>query len=67
MVIKQRSRGIQGYVPSPIEIISARGKLSQSEASSLIYTTQARWSNYENGKARMHPSAWELFLIKIKQ
>ena len=63
----KRARGILGYVPSPIEIISTRGKLTQSEASSLIYTTQARWSNYENGKSRMHPSAWELFLIKLKQ
>ena len=63
----KRARGILGYVPSPTEIISTRGKLTQSEASSLIYTTQARWSNYENGKSRMHPSAWELFLIKLKQ
>jgi hypothetical protein len=60
----QRSRGNKGYIPTQSEIISARGELSQSQAASLIYTTQARWSNYENGKSRMHPASWELFLIK---
>jgi hypothetical protein len=60
----QRSRGNEGYIPTQSEIISARGELSQSQAAHLIYTTQARWSNYENGKSRMHPASWELFLIK---
>jgi len=60
-----RKRGGFGYVPTPVEIIEARGSMTQSKAASLIYTTQARWSNYETGKSRMHPSAWELFnLVK---
>jgi hypothetical protein len=63
-ITKKRNRGSLGVVPLPTEIIGARGDLSQSKAASLIYTTQARWSNYETGKSRMHPSAWELFLIK---
>jgi hypothetical protein len=63
--MNKRKRGGFGYVPSPPEIIAARGLMSQSKAASLIYTTQARWSNYETGKSRMHPSAWELFnLVK---
>lgn len=59
-----RSRGAKGHVPSPEEIVTKRGSLSQSEAASLIYTTQARWSDYEKGKSRVHPAMWELFLIK---
>ena len=65
-ITNKRKRGSQGVVPIPTDIIGARGDLSQSKAASLIYTTQARWSNYETGKSRMHPCAWELFLIKRK-
>jgi len=61
---KKRKRGGMGYVPAAHEIIEARGHLSQSKSASLIYTTQARWSNYETGKSRMHPAHWELFLMK---
>jgi len=62
----KRNRGTSGTVPNTTEIIAARGKLSQSQAASLIYTTQARWSNYETGKSRMHPASWELFILKTK-
>jgi len=62
--MNQRNRGAAGTVPTPQQIIAARGEISQTSAASLIYTTQARWSRYENGKSRMHPAAWELFLIK---
>jgi len=62
-----RNRGTSGYVPTPEEIIVKRGNLSQSASASLIYTTQARWSDYEKGKNRMHPAVWELFLIKKEQ
>lgn len=61
-----RQRGAAGSVPTPLQIKNARGDLPQSKAANLIYTTQARWSNYETGKSRMHPCAWELFLIKRK-
>jgi len=63
---KTRKRGGLGTTPKPEEIIAARAALSQSKAASLIYTTQARWSDYETGKSRMHPAAWELFLLKIQ-
>lgn len=62
--MNQRNRGAAGTVPTPQQVVAARGEISQSAAASLIYTTQARWSMYETGKSRMHPAAWELFLIK---
>lgn len=62
--MKTRSRGVDGYIPTPEEIINERGNISQSQAASLIYTTQSRWSDYENGKNRIHPAIWELFCIK---
>lgn len=64
MLNAKRGRGGMGHVPSPEEIIAARGALSQTKAAGLIYTTQARWSFYETGKSRMHPAQWELFLLK---
>ncbi len=59
-----RKRGASGYVPDPAEIRLTRGAMLQTEAASLIYTTGVRWSDYESGKSRMHPAAWELFKIK---
>lgn len=63
--MNKRNRGT-AKCPNPNDIKIARGSLTQKEASDLIYTTQARWSDYENGKSRMHPAVWELFLIKSK-
>ena len=62
----KRGRGGSGYVPTTIEIKEARGDLSQHDAAQLIHVTQVRWSDYETGKNRMHPSSWELLLIKLK-
>lgn len=64
MLVYNRSRGLGGEVPSPEQIVEARGNLSQREASALVYTGQQRWSMYESGKTRMHPGIWELFKIK---
>ena len=60
----RRGRGESGHVPSAEEIKEARGSMSQADAGALIYVNQARWSDYEKGKHRMHPASWELFLIK---
>lgn len=60
----KRGRGSTGEVPSQADIRLARGKFTQADCARLIYTTGVRWSNYENGKSRMHPCAWELFKIK---
>jgi len=64
VTVKRRRGGI-GYVPTPEEIKNARGEVSQATCASLIYTTQARWSDYETGRSRMHPAMWELFRKKI--
>ena len=60
----ERERGGGGHVPSPSEIKKKRGDLTQKEASTLVYTCDRTWRHYELGKARMHPSMWELFLLK---
>ena len=60
----KRGRGGSGHVPTSLEIKEGRGALSQHEAARLIYVTQVRWSDYETGKSRMHPAAWELFRLK---
>lgn len=64
--MKKRGRGNLGYVPTSEEIKSVRLNLTQQETAKLIYVTQTRLSDYENGKSRMHPSMWELLLTKIK-
>lgn len=60
----KRGRGAEGYVPTPDEIKTVRGELTQTDAGRLIYVNQVRWSNYESGLHRMHPAVWELFKIK---
>lgn len=60
----KRGRGHLGHVPTAEEVKAMRGDISQSEAAEMIYVSQVRWSDYETGKNRMHPSAWELFKIK---
>lgn len=61
----ERERSAGGHVPSITEIKRARGHLSQRVAASVVYTNERTWRTYELGKSRMHPSMWELFLIKI--
>ena len=61
----ERERGGGGYVPTPKEVRAARGKMTQKEVSTLVYTSDRTWRWYESGQARMHPSMWELLLIKI--
>lgn len=74
-VLEMRKLQGQGYQSKALylEAVAARKggftsiedyRLAQSKAASLIYTTQARWSNYETGRSRMHPSYWELFNLK---
>jgi hypothetical protein len=61
----ERERGGSGYIPTKKEIRKARGDLTQYKASSMVYTNERAWRNYESGQSRMHPSMWELFLIKV--
>lgn len=53
--------------PTPEEIRAARiaAGLTQREAAALIYATQSAWEDWEQGRRRMHPGLFELFLIKV--
>jgi hypothetical protein len=61
----ERNRAAGGHVPAIAEIKQARGRISQRVAASIVYTNERTWRTYELGKSRMHPSMWELFLIKV--
>lgn len=54
--------------PTPDQIRTARHRanLTQDEAAQLVYYHRNSWENWENGRVNMHPSAWELFTIKVK-
>lgn len=53
--------------PTPEEIRAARiaAGLTQREAAALIYATQSAWEDWEQGRRRMHPGLFKLFLIKV--
>lgn len=58
--------------PTPKQIKDARlsdqaGRLSQTAAAALIYSTLRTWQDWEAGVSKMHPGLWELFLIKTGQ
>jgi len=63
----ERERSAGGHVPTIDEIKQARGHLSQRRAASIVYTNERTWRTYELGKSRMHPSMFELFLIKVEK
>lgn len=52
--------------PTPEEIRARRVALglSQSQAADLIHATDRTWEGWEQGRRRMHPGLWELFLLK---
>ncbi|NNF83513.1 MAG: helix-turn-helix transcriptional regulator [Flavobacteriaceae bacterium] len=54
--------------PKPESIKQTRKEagLTQTKAAELIYFKLRTWQDWEAGIAKMHPSAWELFLIKTK-
>lgn len=62
-----RNRAPSGYVPTPEEVRTARGALTQAQAAAMVYTRADKWGEWELGKRRMHPTSWELFLIKSVQ
>lgn len=52
--------------PTPDEIRAARlaAGLTQREAAALVHATVSAWEEWEQGRRRMHPGLFELFLIK---
>ena len=56
--------------PTPEELRAARAAagLTQQQAIELVYQASNRvWRAYEAGAVKMHPSTWELFLLKTNQ
>ena len=54
------------YRPTVEEILAARiaAGLTQTAAGALVCSPLRTWQDWEAGKRRMPPMAWELFQIK---
>jgi putative transcriptional regulator len=54
---------------TPSKILSSRqaAGLSQAKAAALIGYTLAAWQQWEHGRRAIHPSIFELFLLKSGQ
>lgn len=50
--------------PSPDQVRTARGKLTQAQAAALVYVDPRTWRKWEGGERKMPAATWELFLIK---
>lgn len=56
--------------PSPSEVLAARkaaGLTQQAAAEAVGQASSSNWRAYESGRIGMHPSSWELFLLKTHQ
>lgn len=55
--------------PIPDDIMGLRynAKLTQQQAADLIGYSRRGWQDAENGKTRLHPAAWALFLLATGQ
>jgi len=56
--------------PTPDAILAARkaAGLSQAQAAAVVQRPSYRtWQDWERGRAKMPPEAWELFLLKTGQ
>lgn len=70
--VKPIPLGMRGEVacrgcPPDINILKAQRqsrRLSQAQAAQLVHVTERTWQNWERGRSKMHPAAYELFLIK---
>lgn len=54
--------------PHPASVKEARklAKHTQDEAAEVVHSTGRRWREWESGKHRMPPAAWELYLIRTQ-
>ena len=54
---------------TPDDIMGMRhnAKLTQQQAADLIGYSRRGWQDAENGKTKMHPAAWALFLLATGQ
>jgi DNA-binding XRE family transcriptional regulator len=55
--------------PTLDDIFGARfnAKLTQQQAADLIGYSRRGWQDAENGKNKLHPAAWALFLLATWQ
>ena len=57
-------------VPTNDEVKAARATagITQQRSAEMVYqASSSNWRAYESGRIKMHPAAWELFLIKTGQ
>lgn len=69
-----RSKNSPARNPRPAQIIAARELIqtarniditdAQIWCAELLHTSIRTWQQWETGDRRMHPSFWELFLLK---
>lgn len=52
--------------PTPAEVLSARqaAAMTRTEAAALVHVSERNWTQWETGKASMHPAIFELFCDK---
>lgn len=55
--------------PTPDEVAGVRinAGLTQQQAAEVVHSALRSWQHWENGDRRMHPTIFELFLLKTKQ
>ena len=63
--MKSRGRG-RGYIPTPEEVRSLRGEMTQEKFAELVYTSAGRIvRQWESGDTRMHAAIYQLALVKV--
>ena len=55
------------YSPDDIMGMRHNAKLTQQQAADLIGYSRRGWQDAENGKNKLHPAAWALFLLATGQ
>lgn len=68
MTLRRRGRPSPADAPAPADLLAARERydLDTHEAAGLIYYSWRAWQEWEAGRTKMHPCAWELFNIKAQ-
>ena len=57
-------------VPTSDEVRAARAAagITQQRSAEMVYqASSSNWRAYESGRIKMHPCAWELYLLKTNQ
>ena len=57
-------------VPTSDEVRATRAAagITQQRSAEMVYqASSSNWRAYESGRIKMHPCAWELFLLKTGQ